>query len=86
MPTTGGEATILVPDAIDGWDPASAIQLSTWQILKEVSEPLLRITDDGARLIPASPPNGPTTPEAMTVTVTLQEGAYVQRRNAGHFG
>ena len=73
--TSGGEATILIPDAIDGWDPAFAIQLSTWQILKEVSEPLLRISDDGSALEAGLASEWTYDPTAMTVTVTLQEGA-----------
>ena len=73
--TSGGEATILIPDAIDGWDPAFAVQLSTWQILKEVSEPLLRISDDGSELAAGLASEWTYDPTAMTVTVTLQDGA-----------
>ena len=72
---SGGEATILIPDAIDGWDPAFAIQLSTWQILKEVTEPLLRISDDGSALAAGLASEWTYDAEAMTVTVTLQDGA-----------
>ena len=75
VPTSGGAATILVPDAIDGWDPAFAIQLSTWQILKEVTEPLLRISDDGASIAPGLASEWSYDATAMTVTVTLQDGA-----------
>jgi peptide/nickel transport system substrate-binding protein len=74
-PTVGGDATILIPDAIDGWDPAFAIQLSTWQILKEVTEPLLRITGDGSDVAPGLAAEWAYDADAMTVTVTLQENA-----------
>jgi peptide/nickel transport system substrate-binding protein len=73
--TSGGEVTILIPDAIDGWDPAFAVQLSTWQILKEVSEPLLRISADGSALAAGLASEWTYDPVAMTVTVTLQDDA-----------
>lgn len=71
----GGAITALIPDPIDGWDPGLAIQAASWQVLKEVSEPLLRITDDGLGVEAGLASTWVYDAEAMTVTVTLQEGA-----------
>jgi ABC-type transport system substrate-binding protein len=52
VPVAGGSLTVVIPDAIDGWNPATALQISTYQLIREVTAPLLELSPDGTEVVP----------------------------------
>jgi len=51
-PVRGGSMTIAIPDTIDGWNPDAAVQLATYQLIREVEAPLLEVSPDGQKIQP----------------------------------
>jgi peptide/nickel transport system substrate-binding protein len=51
-PVRSGTLTVAIPDTIDGWNPDSAVQLATYQLIRQVEAPLLEVSPDGQRIQP----------------------------------
>lgn len=74
-PVAGGILTIAIPDTIDGWKPDSAVQLSTYQLLREVEAPLLEVSADGQEVAPGLASEWSYDATGTELTLTLQPGA-----------
>jgi len=71
----GGTLTVAIPDTIDGWDPDSAVQLSTYQLIREVEAPLLEVSPDGQKIQPGLAASWSYDHPRTTLTLHLQPNA-----------
>lgn len=74
-PVAGGTLTVAIPDTIDGWKPDSAVQLSTYQLIREVEAPLLEVSPDGQRIQPGLAASWSYDHARTTLTLRLQPKA-----------
>jgi len=74
-PVAGGELTIAIPDTIDGWNPDSAVQAATYQLIRTVEAPLLEVTPDGQDVAPGLAADWSYDKTGTKLTLTLQPGA-----------
>ncbi len=74
-PVTGGSLTIAIPDTIDGWNPDSAVQVSTYQLLREVLAPLVEVSPDGQEIAPGLAKTWSYDSTGTELTLTLQPDA-----------
>ncbi|MEP9361548.1 ABC transporter substrate-binding protein [Nocardioides sp. CN2-186] len=74
-PVAGGSLTVAIPDTIDGWNPDSAVQISTYQLIREVEAPLLELTPDGQDIAPGLASAWKYNAAGTQLTLTLQPGA-----------
>jgi peptide/nickel transport system substrate-binding protein len=74
-PVRGGSLTVAVPDAIDGWKPDSAVQVSTYQLIREVEAPLLEVSADGQKIAPGLAASWTYDASRTALTLRLQPGA-----------
>jgi peptide/nickel transport system substrate-binding protein len=74
-PVAGGSLTIAIPDTIDGWNPDSAVQVATYQVIREVEAPLLEVTPDGQGIAPGLASDWSYDKSGTRLTVTLQPDA-----------
>src|SRR5690606_10791648 len=75
VPVTGGRLSVVIPDAIDGRDPALAMQVSTFQLIREVTAPLLELSKDGSEVIPGLAASWAYDDTGTKLTLTLAKGA-----------
>lgn len=74
-PVSGGSLTIAIPDTIDGWNPDSAVQVATYQLIREVEAPLLEVTPDGQDIAPGLAKEWSYDKSGTRLTLTLQPNA-----------
>lgn len=74
-PVPGGSLTIAIPDTIDGWNPDSAVQLATYQLIRSVEAPLLEVTPDGQDIAPGLAKEWSYDKSGTKLTLTLQPDA-----------
>lgn len=74
-PVAGGSLTVAIPDTIDGWNPDSAVQVATYQLIREVEAPLLEVTPDGQDIAPGLASKWSYNGAGTKLTLTLQPGA-----------
>lgn len=74
-PVAGGSLTIAIPDTIDGWNPDSAVQVATYQLIREVEAPLLEVTPDGQDIAPGLASEWTYDKSGTKLTITLQPEA-----------
>lgn len=74
-PVSGGNLTVVIPDTIDGWNPDLAVQLSSYQLIREVLAPLLEVTPDGQDIAPGLASEWSYSDDGMELTLTLQPNA-----------
>lgn len=74
-PVAGGSLTIAIPDTIDGWNPDSAVQVATYQLIRSVEAPLLEVTPDGQDIAPGLASEWSYDKSGKKLTLTLQPEA-----------
>lgn len=74
-PVEGGQLSIVIPDSIDGWNPDSAVQVSTYQVLREVVSPLVDVSADGQKILPGLAKDWSYNDAGTALTMELQPGA-----------
>jgi peptide/nickel transport system substrate-binding protein len=74
-PVAGGSLTIAIPDTIDGWNPDSAVQVATYQLMREVEAPLLEVSPDGQDIVPGLASEWSYNKSGTKLTLTLQPKA-----------
>lgn len=74
-PVAGGSLTVAIPDTIDGWNPDSAVQVATYQLIREVEAPLLEVTPDGQDIAPGLAAAWKYDGSGTKLTLTLQPQA-----------
>jgi peptide/nickel transport system substrate-binding protein len=74
-PVQGGTLNVVIPDSIDGWNPATAVQVSTYQLIREVEAPLLEVSADGKSVVPGLAASWKYDAAGTKLTLTLQPGA-----------
>ncbi len=74
-PVSGGSLTVAIPDTIDGWNPDAAVQVSTYQVMREVLSPLVEVSADGQEIVPGLAKEWSYDSTGTQLTMTLQEGA-----------
>jgi peptide/nickel transport system substrate-binding protein len=74
-PVSGGSLTVAIPDSIDGWNPGTAVQVSTYQLIREVEAPLLEVSADGKSVVPGLAASWSYNAAKTALTLTLQPKA-----------
>lgn len=74
-PHAGGALTVVIPDAIDGWNPDTAVELSTYQLIREVEAPLLGLSDDAQQVAPGLAASWHYDKTRTKLTLTLNPNA-----------
>lgn len=74
-PVAGGGLVVAIPDTIDGWNPDSAVQASTYQLIREVTAPLLEVSADGQDIAPGLASDWTYDKTGTSLTLTLQPDA-----------
>lgn len=74
-PVAGGQLSVVIPDNIDGWKPDSAVQVSTYQILREVLAPLVEVSADGQSITPGLAKEWSLDDAGTRMTMSLQPDA-----------
>jgi peptide/nickel transport system substrate-binding protein len=74
-PVTGGSLTVAIPDTIDGWNPDSAVQAASYQLIRSVEAPLLEVTPDGQEIAAGLASEWSYDKSGTKLTLTLQPAA-----------
>ena len=74
-PRRGGELRVMRGLFHEGWDPDSALELSSIQYIQHVMEPLIRANPDGETLAPGLADSWEYDADSMTFTVNLNPDA-----------
>jgi peptide/nickel transport system substrate-binding protein len=74
-PVAGGSLTIAIPDTIDGWNPDSAVQVASYQLIRSVEAPLLEVTPDGQDIAPGLAQKWAYDKTGTKLTLALQPDA-----------
>ena len=74
-PVAGGRLTVAIPDSIDGWTPDGAVQVSSYQLIRSVTAPLLEVTPDGLDVAPGLAEAWSFDRSGKRLTLTLQPEA-----------
>lgn len=81
-PVAGGSLVVAIPDAIDGWNPDAAVQASTYQLIREVTAPLLEVSADGQEIAPGLASDWAYDKSGTKLTLTLQPNAAFSNGDA----